>query len=256
MPAVLTLLDSPQALAAVRRGLSRGRTPVVAARSPAALRQGLHDRLVDAVVLGPRAAGPADLADLRHRFPSIPIIIFGVLRADDAGSLLLWHRLGVRSAAVEGVDDAVVGEVVSRHTASAIRRAGLAGAPALLRLSEKIQARAWQVLLENPGAPITTEEVARRLAVSREHLSRQFGAGGAPNLKRVIDFLRVVAASELASNPGYDLGRVAALTSFASANHLRATAHRVTGLPLEGCLDRGAEEILSLFVRSGMRSRG
>lgn len=200
-------------------------------------------------------ATAADLGDLRHRFPSIPVILFGVVRADDAGSLLLWQRLGVHAAAVEGVDDAVVGEMVTRNSASAIRRAGLIEAPERLRLREEIQARAWQVLLEQPGAPITTDDVARRLSVSREHLSRQFGAGGAPNLKRVIDFLRVVAASELASNPGYDLRQVAVLTAFTSAAHLRATARRVTGLPLEACIDRGPQAILGHFVRSGMRSR-
>ena len=121
---------------------------------------------------------------------------------------------------VEGVDDAVVGELVRRVSLVASRRRALADAPRLLRLADPLQRQLWDILIDQVDQPVTTADLARRLGVSREHLSRQFGAGGAPNLKRVIDFLRVVAAAQLLRNPGYSVAQVAALLSFSSSSHL------------------------------------
>ena len=67
------------------------------------------------------------------------------------------------------------------------------------------------------------------LRVTREHLSRSFSAGGSPNLKRIIDLVRIIASAELAKNPGYDLRDVANILDFASSSHLSSTAMRVVG---------------------------
>ena len=72
--------------------------------------------------------------------------------------------------------------------------------------------------------------LAKHLGVTREHLSRTFAAEGAPNLKRVIDLVRLLAAAELAKNPGYDIRDVASVLDFASSSHLSSTAQRVVGM--------------------------
>lgn len=256
MPAVAALLDSRTALATLRRSLARGRGAALICRNLAALRRHLGERIVDEIVLGPQLAQKHGLAALRTEWPGVPIVIFGALRADDAEQLLTWQRVGVREVIVEGVDDAVVGDLVLRHTRTTTRREALQDAPALLRLTEPIQLRAWEVLMEDPGAVWETARLAERLMVSREHLSRQFGAGGAPNLKRVIDFLRVVVAVDLAGNPGLVLGRVAALTGFSSPTHLRATVRRITGGALDALAGAAPRGLLQRFVRVGRRSRG
>ncbi len=255
MPAVVALLDSRPALTALRRGLAGSRWTVVACRTPGSLLAALADRLVDAVVLGVQQARRAGLAELRARYPAIPTVAYGVVRADDGDLLLSWHRLGLRAIVVAGVDDPVLGDLVARHTASALRRRALESAPRLLRLTEPIQLAAWRVLQEEGGGPIETAEIARRLGMSREHLSRQFGAGGAPNLKRVIDFLRVAAAAELAANPGYDPPAIAARTGFSSPGHLRATVRRLTGSDLGALAAGGPAAVLGGFVQVGLRSR-
>ena len=71
---------------------------------------------------------------------------------------------------------------------------------------------------------------SRRVDVTREHLSRAFSAGAA-NLKRVIDLVRLIAAAELAKNPGYDVADVATVLGFASPSHFANTAYRVAGIP-------------------------
>ena len=56
---------------------------------------------------------------------------------------------------------------------------------------------------------VRTDLLGAALGVTREHLSRSVRAAGAPNLKRVIDLVRLIAAAELSKNPGYDVGDVA-----------------------------------------------
>ena len=59
------------------------------------------------------------------------------------------------------------------------------------------------------GRPGRTALLAKEVGVSREHLSRHFSSPGAPNLKRVIDLVRMISAAELAKNPGLDIRDVA-----------------------------------------------
>src|SRR5439155_269925 len=83
------------------------------------------------------------------------------------------------------------------------RRAALADAPKLLRLTDRLQLAAWDEVLRRVAFPTQTGHVAAALRVTREHLSREFAAGGAPNLKRVIDLARTACAADLLGNPGY-----------------------------------------------------
>jgi AraC-like DNA-binding protein len=149
------------------------------------------------------------------------------------------------------VDDAVVGDLIMRETVTARRANALEDAPRVLRLTEPLQRRGWEHLLMAPGRPPRTAALARSLGVSREHLSRQFGAGGAPNLKRVADLLAVYAALDLLGNSGYDINQVARLLEFATPSHLRLVVRRITGLRLEEARRLGEEEVLSRFLKRG-----
>lgn len=255
MAAIAALLDNRAALLALRRSLPKAGPGVTRCRNPAAVARVLENRLVDAVVLHPQAVHHAELAELRRRVPGIPLIVYGPFRADDGDLLLAWHRAGVAGVAVEGVDDAVVGEIVARASATAVRRRALAEAPRVLRLTEQLQRDAWEVLLAEVERPLLTSELARRLQVSREHLSRQFAAGGAPNLKRVIDLTRIACAAQLLQNPAYSAASVVRLLSFASAAHLNGTARRIAGVTSRGLGALGPRGVLAAFVRGKTRSR-
>jgi AraC-like DNA-binding protein len=100
-----------------------------------------------------------------------------------------------------------------------------------------------------------TTTLANRLAVSREHLSRQFGAGGAPNLKRVIDLTRIACAAQLLANPGYSIPTVVRVLHFASSSHLSSTARRIANVPTSGLGTLGPGGVLAAFVRGNTRSR-
>jgi AraC-like DNA-binding protein len=255
MRAIAALLDSRAALGSLRRTLPRGAVPVVACRSAAGLERTLETRLLEAIVLGARAARELPLPALRARFPNVPVVLYGVLRSEDAEALLGWQRLEVAAVAIEGVDDPTVGDLVLRHSLSARRAAALGEAPRLLRLTEPLQRRTWEALVATLGRAPRTDVLARSLGLSREHLSRQFGAGGAPNLKRVGDLLAVHAALGLLGNPGYSARSVAVLLGFATPSHLRLVVRRITGLPLEEARKLGEREVLARFVRLSARSR-
>jgi AraC-like DNA-binding protein len=253
--AVPALLESRAALLALRRTLPKNGPGVVACRSPAGLRRLLENRLVDAVVLAPTLAILPDLADLRARLPGIPLVAYAPFRPDDGELLLACRKHAVVSVVVEGVDDSVVGDIVMRASLTAERRQALADAPGLLRLTEPLQQETWRVLLGEVERPVRTTALARRLRVSREHLSRQFGAGGAPNLKRVIDLTRIATAAQLLRNPGFTTPIVVRLLHFASSSHLGSTARRIANVPTSSLGTLGPRGVLAAFVRGNTRSR-
>jgi AraC-like DNA-binding protein len=253
--AIATLLESRGALLALRRTLPKAGPGVVACRTPAALRRLLERRLVDAVVLAPSTGLLPDLAELRSRLPGIPVVAYAPFRPDDGELLLACRRHAVAAVAVEGVDDPIVGEMVMRASITAERRRALADAPRMLRLTEPLQQAAWGVLVGEVERPIRTTTLAKHLEVSREHLSRQFGAGGAPNLKRVIDLTRVACAAQLLGNPGLTIPTVVRVLHFASSSHLSSTARRIANVSTRGLGALGPRGVLQAFAKGNTRSR-
>jgi AraC-like DNA-binding protein len=213
----------------------------------------LRHRLVDSIVLGPWTARRPEAPSLASRFPTIPRFVAGSIRPEDADSILQWAEIGVSEVFVEGVDDAVVGEKVARGGAAARRLPLRADLVRLLRLTEPLQRAAWDRIAPSPGRPPRPAQVARALGVSREHLSRQFGAGGAPNLKRVSDLLTVQVALELLDNPGYDRRTAARLLGFAGPSHLGTTVRRLTGLGLADARRLEWRDLVRRFLRQGGR---
>jgi AraC-like DNA-binding protein len=255
VPAIAALLDSRAALGALRRSMPRGAGPVVACRSVRGLERVLGERLLEALVLGVRIVRDMDFTGLRERYPGIPVVLYGVFKSDDAELLLAGQRLAVAAVAIEGVDDPVVGDLVVRQSVSVRRRAALADVPRLLRLTEPLQRRAWDLLVASAGRPPRTATMARSLGISREHLSRQFGAGGAPNLKRVSDLLTVLAALALLRNPACRLARAARVLGLSTPSHLRAMTRRLTGVGMAEALGMSDAEVLRRFLRGSGRSR-
>jgi transcriptional regulator GlxA family with amidase domain len=127
--------------------------------------------------------------------------------------------------------------------------------PSVLALASPIQQQAWSLVVAHAGRPVRTSALASALEVTREHLSRSFAANGSPNLKRVIDLVRVIAAAELAKNPGLDLRDVSAVLGFASPSHLSTTSQRITGTKPVSLTRLRTVDIIDRFVRGHGRSR-
>ena len=177
------------------------------------------------------------------------------VRPDDGALLASCRDAGFTGVLVEGVDNAVAGEWIAARTAQVARRFALADAPRLLRLTDRLQLAAWEEVLRRAGKPITTGQIAQALRVTREHLSREFGAGGAPNLKRVIDLARAACAADLLGNPGYTIRCVVRILGYASPSHLAGAARRVAGATPAELREIGPAGVLARFIRGRTRSR-
>jgi AraC-like DNA-binding protein len=239
---------------AIQRGYPRGSSRVGVCRNIRALERVLYERLVDAVILDVKSAPPAVL-DLPARFPRIPFYVFSLLGPDDGRIMAQVRLAGMAGVLIEGVDNAVAGEWIAARTAKIRRRHALADAPRLLRLTDPLQLSAWEEVLRRMDAPVRTAEIAQRLRVTREHLSREFGAGGAPNLKRVIDLARTACAADLLGNPGYTVRSVVRILSYASPSHLAAASRRVAGVRAAELGRLGPDGVLARFARGRTRSR-
>lgn len=255
MATVAALLDSPSALAVLRKTLPRTHSRIRATRTPDALNRILDGEWVDCVVLGTRSRRAHAFGPMRERYPHVPVVVFGMMRPDEGRSLLDLEAEQVTALLIEGVDDPVAGEVVAQSGYLAGRRRALADLPRLLRLTEPVQQRAFELLLAMAGTPPSTDVIARRLRVSREHLSRQFGAGGAPNLKRVIDFLRLLQGRDLLLNPGFAVQRVMGLIGFTTLSHWRTVVERVFSLEFDVYRRASTADLVRRFIRGGGRSR-
>jgi AraC-like DNA-binding protein len=243
-----------EARRAIRAGYPPSQGRVRACRSVQALERLLFQRVVDAVVLDVKAVPPAALA-LPVRFPRIPFYVLSPFRPDDGRLIAQTRAAGVAGLLVEGVDNAVAGEWIAARTAHAARRRALAEAPRLLRLTDRLQLSAWEEVLRRMNAPLRTADIAQTLRVTREHLSREFGAGGAPNLKRVIDLARTACAADLLGNPGYTIRSVVHILRYASPSHLAAASQRVAGVSARELGALGPGGVLGRFVRGRTRSR-
>ncbi|HLB35452.1 MAG TPA: helix-turn-helix domain-containing protein [Gemmatimonadales bacterium] len=255
MPVIGIAHHNPTMRAVMRRGLRARGGRVVGCRGPEQLARVFQVELVDAVVVGAEPGRLEATVSLASRFPRVPVFLAGAFRPDDAPLLLAYRRGGVRAILVDGVDDYAAAELVTAQGASRRRRHVLRDAPRLLRLTEPLQLRAWEEVLGRAGTATTTAQVARALRVTREHLSREFAAGGAPNIKRVIDLARVLCATDLLANPGYSVATVARVLRFSSPSHLAGCTRRIAGVsPME--LPRlGLRGVLGRFLKGRMRSR-
>ncbi len=257
LPTVLALTTRDKGRALLRRAFTRRRARLLVVRTAEAAGATLRASLVDAVVVDLCGSGDDAwaVASLARQLPSIPFFALVAPRLADAAVLGRSAALDVADVLVEGVDDVALRELVAPQAFTARFAAALRGAHAALGLDAPLQQRAWEYVVASGGRPVRTDAIARALGITREHLSRSFAASGAPNLKRVIDLVRLIAAAELAKNPGYDLTDVATVLGFASPSHLANTAHRVAGIGAPSLMRLRARDLLARFSQGRSRSR-
>ncbi len=214
--------------------------------------------LVDAAIVDVGAAHDDTwrVAARAREYPSIPFFGVAALRSAEGPALAQCAAFEFTDVLVDGIDDSAARELVVRQSFSTRFAHALEQPPRALALATPLQQAAWRFVVSHAGRPVRTSVLAESLRVTREHLSRSFAAGSAPNLKRVIDLVRIVAAAELAKNPGYDLRDVAQVLDFASSSHLASTTVRVAGTKPSSLTRLRTVDLVERFVRGHGRSRG
>jgi AraC-like DNA-binding protein len=258
LPLVVLYSTRERARTLMRAAFPRRRARLVLARTADELEQAFRSALVDAAIVDLAGAQEETwrAAALAREFPSMPFFGLTSLRPAEAPALAQCASLDFADVLVETVDDAVHREIVLRHAFSARLAGALDEPPAALALDTPLQRSAWRCIVGWGGRPVRTQLLADALGVTREHLSRTFAADGAPNLKRVIDLVRLIAAAELAKNPGYDVRDVAEVLDFASSSHLSSTAQRIVGTKPASLARLRAVDLVERFTKGHGRSRG
>ena len=258
LPCVVAFAPRERARALLRTALPRRRARVITTRSAEEFAAALKGALVDAAIvdIGGAQDGTWRAAALARDFPAIAFFGLSPLRAVEGPALAECAGLEFVDVLVEGVDDAAARELILPHGFTARFVDALREPPPMLGLDAPLQRHAWEVIVSYGGRPVRTAALAGALKVTREHLSRTFAADGAPNLKRVIDLVRLIAAAELAKSPGYDIRDIASILEFASSSHLSSTAQRVVGTKATSLSRLRAIDLIERFVRGHGRSRG
>jgi AraC-like DNA-binding protein len=185
----------------------------------------------------------------------VPFFALTPMRVSDAGAFARCMDGEFADVLVEGMDDAAVRELVMPQSFTARFGAALHDAHLALGLKNRIQEHAWRAIVAQGGRTVRTETIAAQLNVTREHLSRSFAVEGSPNLKRIIDLVRLIAAAELAKNPGYDVSEVATVLEFASPSHLTSTSQRIVGTRSASLARLRTGDLIERFRQGRGRSR-
>jgi AraC-like DNA-binding protein len=275
LPTLLVYVPRERARAFVRAAFPKRKWKVVGARDANEFRETFRTILVDAALIdigspsassstgdgqmssnGSQSDDTWKIGSLAHEFPSAPFFGITQLRASDAPAVARAAALEFCDILADGIDEAVARDIVGPRTYSARFTAALQVPPASLGLRTEMQLATWRSILGSAGRPIRTATLAKEVGVSREHLSRHFSTPGAPNLKRVIDLVRMIGAAELAKNPGLDIRDVARILGFASSSHLAVTAQRVLGTRPASLSRLRTVDLIDRFTQGRTRSRG
>lgn len=249
-PVLCTMLRRDRARALVRTAFPRRRAQLIAVRTRDELQHTLTTQLIDAVILdGGVGEEVSAVLPLAEDFPSAPFFLITALLPTDAPMVARAVECGCADVLVEGVDDAATRVLLHQRGFTPRFDRALAEPPPVLGLETSLQKQVWRSLVRRAGRPVRTEQLAQEQGMSREHLSRSFAAGRAPTLKRVIDLVRVLAAAELAKNPGFDVRDVAAVLGFASSSHLSGTTQRLVGARASSLSRLRTVDLLERFLQ-------
>jgi AraC-like DNA-binding protein len=258
LPTIVACTAREKVRETFRRVLTRRRARLAFARTAADLQRCLRETLVDAVIvdLGQATDETWALAALAREFPSIPFFGYTALRPAEMPALAKACTLEFTDCLAEGLEDEIGRELLAPATFTVRFATALRGAELTLGLETPLQHEAWRFIVAQGGRTVRTEAIAEAVGLTREHLSRRFSADGAPNLKRVIDLVRLLAAADLAKNPGYDLPDIARVLGFASASHLSASCQRLVGVKSSSLARLRPLDLMDRFVKQGRgRSR-
>lgn len=259
LPAVVAFAVRDRARDVLKRGFPRRRGGLTLTRTRDETLDAIRGSLTDAVVVDLAQPGEEHwaVAALAREFPSIPFLALAPLRPAELPHIARACReFEFAEVLVEGMEDAMHRELVLPVSFTVRFADALLDADTVLGLTGELQRAVWRLVLGHGGRTVRTDAIAESVQLTREHLSRRFSADGAPNLKRIIDLVRILASAELAKNPGYDLPDVARTLGFASASHLSASCQRIIGVRSSSLARLRPGDLIDRFVKQGRgRSR-
>jgi AraC-like DNA-binding protein len=255
-PLVVAYAPRERTRAWVKRMVGKPAGHLALARTVSEFANAFRRELVDAALVDVGAAdGSEAAATLALEYPSVAFLGITSFRPSDAPAVARCAELDFADVLVEGVDNGVARAVLSACGYSRRFASALDTPPEALSLGSALHMAAWRFIVARGGRPVRTSALASSLGLTREHLSRSFGANGAPTLKRLIDLVRLLSAAELAKNPGYDVADVARILAFSSSAHLSLTAQRLIGRRASSLAAMRGVDVIDRFTKEQVASR-
>src|SRR5688572_20242855 len=261
-PLVVAYAPRERTRAWVKRLVGKPAGHLALARSVSEFANAFRRELVDAALVDVGAPdGSEEGAALALEYPTVAFPGLTAFRPSDGPAVARCAERDFADVIVEGVDTGIARGVLDARGYSGRFASALDRPPHALSLGSALHLAAWRFIVARGGRPIRTSTLASSLGLTREHLSRSFGTGGAPTLKRLIDLVRLLSASELTKNPGYDVADVARVLGFSSSAHLSLTAQRLIGRRASSLAAMRGVDIVEGFIKKqkdgGLRpSRG
>jgi AraC-like DNA-binding protein len=165
---------------------------------------------------------------VRRIAPHSAVLAYGEPGRATAAHLLLAGRVGVDRLILRGFDDLAhsVREIwrtapIERYVQDVLEWLELPAGRAA-------SAVAYCLRLTTVG-PLTVQQLADKLHVSRRTLGTWFNAAGFPAPERLIGWCRVCSVARLLADPHLSIGQIARALAFSSESDLRRTIARYMG---------------------------
>src|SRR5688500_3301711 len=197
-PCLVVFATRERVRTAARVAFPRRRARLIVGRTASEFGAAFHSTLIDAALVdvGTAADDAWRAAELAREFPSVPFFAVTPMRGTDAPAVARCAALEFTDIVVDSVDDDALRDLVLPATFSTRFFDALQDPPPSLGITQPMQHAAWRCVVAHAGRTLRTDALAEAVGVTREHLSRTFSAAGAPNLKRVIDLVRLISRSE------------------------------------------------------------
>ena len=215
------------------QGALRGFASVVPCARTADIWTALAEGPARAVVVP--AYGPdvpdiiATMRALRARYPSVPVLVYYDPLYTNPRDLLALFQAGAAEIIHSGTDDLrrlFTSVLASAGQRVAARRLLDALTPVLPPQTQHLM----RFLLEEADAPMSIEEAATAVGLSRRTLERRLDALGYPAPETLIGWCRLLLAAHLLEDQARTFDEVALQLSFPSGMALRAMLKRYTGV--------------------------
>jgi AraC-like DNA-binding protein len=190
------------------------------------------------------------IAQIRERFPTLPIVIFVSLEASDVHELAHVPELRATAVVIRAYDD------LAAEVLAAIRT--VPEHPAEVKILETVHRHAprglvtlFDFLAHAAVHPITVEQASKGVRVPRSTLNDQLERANLPPMERLIGWMRLLHAAWKLDGNGCTVDSVANELQFKSGSALRHMVKRYTGrTPSEIWSIGGFTYLLSQFERA------
>jgi AraC-like DNA-binding protein len=212
-----------------------------------ALEHGVFDVLVIEPTDDSGRSTESAIQRFRSQYPAMSILGHVVLKSGLSSAVLSFARAGVHELVFAGIDDSAI---VLRHALQRASRRCLAE-EVMHNLSAVLPSEAIPLVrycLEHVNETPGVDEMSAALGVHRRTLVKRMRSAMLPPPSELWAWSRLLLAARYLESPGRSVDWIAATTGYPSANALRNSLKKYTGLvPGELRSDSGFARVLVIF---------